>query len=456
MLRVRPNRVSSVANDLIVGDVRVGWLRHPRIQEVAEQVPCTLLDDGASLIVRVPLDGFGPDQLMRWFNAKAMIFGDDPERTLFDYDPPETVAFVDHRGVVVLTNCEWRGTSISSFGAQGSIRARRAVLGANNDGYPQISGMRTEIDGMNDWIGHRGLSWEVTLDGDSKPESISILTSKVAPVVLTRRLNFRAEGRWRTADATDGMTVQAPVTLTSEIARVRNWDEHLDLHRAVLELIEIACWSRIGFRTMSVARVDDPETVLSGDAVGPKWNQVQSHEQFFAKEGKSRPGKNFLFRWDDIGSRGFRRWLDLRATFDRGVRQFHAILDQPGMYLEVQNINVGSALEAIGFVLAQEAGKSARGAANESYARRLERLNAELPVGLLASDWMERSRSTFMAAKHVDAIAPPLEEQFQSLGESLLAFRAWLAVRLGASPDVIRRLAPADSVVRRFGLVIRA
>jgi hypothetical protein len=124
------------------------------------------------------------------------------------------------------------------------------------------------------------------------------------------------------------------------------------------------------------------------------------------------------------------------------------------MFIEVQQANVGGALEAIGYILALEAGKSANGAARETYAHRLERLRQEIPERVLDRDWPERSRAAFMAAKHVDAPASPVDQQLHAIGENILAYRYWLARRLGATDSQLLRLISLDPVVRRYGLAV--
>ena len=59
-----------------------------------------------------------------------------------------------------------------------------------------------------------------------------------------------------------------------------------------------------------------------------------------------------------------------------------------------------------------------------------------------------------MAAKHVDAPAPPLDEQVRAVGENILAYRYWLARRLGATDQQLLKLIAIDPVVRRYGLTI--
>lgn len=411
-----------------------------------------LVDDGRQIRLKAPLDLEQlSTQLGRWFNARAMLFGDDPNRTLFDYEPPKTVAFQDYEGVVVLVGCRWIGTAMSGDAAEGRIVAKRAVVGARSLRYPMLSKMTTEFSGLNDWLGRQGLEWNVVRGSDGRAESLAVTTTGGSEVRLSRKMNLRASGTWRTRDATDGLTIEAPLELETSASRPRDWEEHYDLQRAVLELMEISAWRSLGIRAMSVSRTDDPERVMSGHSIGPKWCDVRSHERLFGDvPDAKRP--EFLFRFPDIGSRGFDRWLRVRKEFARGVTQMHAALRQPGMYLEVQQVNAGSALEAIGYILAREAGKSKGGAASEPFTKRLERIRESIPEDVIQPDWVERSKAAFVAAKHVDADEPSHEDQLRALGENILAFRYWLGKRLGASDTALGHLINLDPVVQRFRL----
>lgn len=232
----------------------------------------------------------------------------------------------------------------------------------------------------------------------------------------------------------------------------RPWDDHAELHRALLGLVEVSAWDRIGFRSMDVRRSDDPERALAGNVVGKKWNPVRSYERDHVEAPPRGAARRFLFSYKDVGAKGVREWLRVRTTFERGVQQMHALLHQPGMFIEVQQANIGAALEAIGYILALESGKSLKGAAGETYVARLERLRKNIPQRVLDQDWPERSRVAFMAAKHVDAQSPPVVEQVRAIGENILAYRYWLARRLGATDKQLLRLISIDPVVRRYGL----
>lgn len=440
-----------MSNDLIVGEPRVGWLHHRKLPNADLPAPCVLLDDGKRITLRVPLLQGTDDLHERWFQASFARFADDPDRTKHDYAAPETVAFVDRHGVVMLLGCSWSLAAWSNYGSEGLITAKRALLGANEYRYPMINAMRTEIGGLADWFGLSGVDVNVHRDAGGRAQSITIASRPTESIRLSPRMNFAVDATWREQDVTDGRGIQAPVEVMTQVAIARPWDDHAELHRALLGLVEVSAWDRIGFRSMDVHRSDDPERALAGNVVGKKWNPVRSYERDHVEPPRGAT-RRFLFSYEDVGAKGVREWLRVRTTFQRGVQQMHALLHQPGMFIEVQQANIGAALEAIGYILALESGKSAKGAAGEKYVARLERLRKNIPERVLDRDWPERSRVAFMAAKHVDAQSPPVEEQVRAIGENILAYRYWLARRLGATDKQLLRLISIDPVVRRYGL----
>jgi hypothetical protein len=412
------------------------------------------MDDGKQITLHVPMRPGADDLHERWFHASFAEFGDDPDRTKYDYAAPQTVAFVDRHGIVMLVGCSWSHAAWSSYGSEGVIVAQRAILGARDYRFPVINAMRTEISGLSDWLGLSGVDVQVERDAKGRAQSISIASRRGEHIALSRRLNLSAEATWRERFVTDGSGIEAPAQVKTQVTRAKPWDDHADLHRAFLGLVEISAWDRIGFRSMHVRRDDDPERAAAGNVIGPRWSLVRSYERDHQEAPEPSDPRRFLFRYADVGATGVREWLSVRKVFQRGVQQMHAMLHQPGMFLEVQQANVGAALEAIGYILALEAGKSPTSSSRESYAARLERLRELIPERVLDQDWPERSRAAFMAAKHVDAPAPPLDVQVRAVGENILAYRYWLARRLGATDQQLLRLIAIDPVVRRYGLTI--
>jgi hypothetical protein len=162
-----------------------------------------LLDDGKRITLRVPLLQGTDDLHERWFQASFARFADDPDRTKHDYAAPETVAFVDRHGVVMLLGCSWSLAAWSNYGSEGLITAKRALLGADEYRYPMINAMRTEIGGLADWFGLSGVGVNVERDAGGRAHSITIASRPTESIRLSPRMNFAVDATWREQDVTD-------------------------------------------------------------------------------------------------------------------------------------------------------------------------------------------------------------------------------------------------------------
>jgi len=416
-----------------------------------------LTDTGSAVEVTVPLDNRDHGQLSQWFHSSLKgghLASDGSKR---DNRPPSEAVFVSANGYVGLIGCRWQISKISFGGStldEGRIVARRAILGAKRLDYDKVTGMTSQVPGLADWLGIKRLEPEYSRDATGRLSEAQVRVAVADDLAISRKMNLRVQTRWRVDPVVDGVGVTAPAVIATSGSRPRSWDDHLGMHQAMRELLELLAWKRLGTLFMEVTRADDPVTVLTGDPVGDKWCEVVSHELHFEKiEPQSR--QSYLCRYDDIGARGVRRWLRLRDQFERAVTQFHAVLYQPDAFLETRLMNVGAALEAAAYQLAIEDGVSQKKARNEDYRDRLARLRESIPLSVLKSTWEQRSRDAFMAAKHSDAVQPPIEEQFRALGENILALRYWIARRLGASHKNLAVGLGLDSVVRGFGLPVR-
>jgi hypothetical protein len=101
-------------------------------------------------------------------------------------------------------------------------------------------------------------------------------------------------------------------------------------------------------------------------------------------------------------------------------------------------MHIGVALEAATYQLAIESGVDQKKARNENYETGLAKPGCrQIPTTVLDPSWEQRSRDAFMAAKHSDAPQPPFDEQIRALDENILAFRYWLARRLGVPDETL-------------------
>jgi hypothetical protein len=414
-----------------------------------------MVDEDDRLMIRIPLDYFKNDQqLFRWFHSEGVHFGDDPEKEKYDYDPPTELVFEDRYGTIALNDCLWR-IGVIKLGAglsEGHITVGRAIMGGSRMDYDSVSAIRTQIPGLTEWIGIKSIDQNLTTSEDGKLVEADVHLGAQKSIALSRSMGLSVTSTWESRNVRDGVIINAPTEIRTIVTRPRPWLDHLSMHDAIRELVELSAWKRLGVSKMYVMRRDDPSRVLSGKAIGDKWNEVLRHDRYFDGVSENQARLSFLFAFDDVKESGVRKWIRLKRDYKRAVLQFHSILYQPGLFLEVEQMNVGSALEAIGYQLAVEDGAPQKILRHENYSDRLRRIGKYIPVTVLDSDWPERSRASFMASKHSDAVQPSIDEQWSALGENILAIRYWIARRIGVSHRALKRNLSLDPVVRRYGL----
>lgn len=134
---------------------RVGWLSWADMPVGGELAATLIVDDSGQIWLRVPfMQQIPPSRVERWFEGTATRFGDDPNRTLYTYEVPDEMAFVDHDGPVILVGCQSRGFNSTLGGAGvGRISVTAAVIGGRVFGYSYAHGLRTEIPGLRNWFG---------------------------------------------------------------------------------------------------------------------------------------------------------------------------------------------------------------------------------------------------------------------------------------------------------------
>jgi hypothetical protein len=243
------------------------------------------------------------------------------------------------------------------------------------------------------------------------------------------------------------------VQLATTTAKPASWDDHLRLHIAIRDLLVLSAWQPCGFSRLEVNREDDPERVMSGERIGPRWAPAVTHRLPRHIDRKRRP--KFLFTFGDIGVAGVRRWLRIRTHFARALQPLIGIADQQDPFLEPRMVQSGIALEALGYQLEIDHGGiriNARG--QVAYGDALQAILDDMPYVPLndAKDWKSRSRDCYMSVKHPDNPTPDSLVLVNTLRENLLILRFWLAARLGCSQKLLRQRLDSDPLGQQYVL----
>lgn len=231
----------------------------------------------------------------------------------------------------------------------------------------------------------------------------------------------------------------------------RPWIEHLRSHNTVRDLVQVSGWSAMPWGEQWVHRLDDPERVLSGKAIGPKWARLRSHDLRPSRYPATR-SPSFLFDYRDVGASGYRRWKAVRDKFKRGLNALIPLASTGGGFIETEIAQSGMGFEALGYVIAQEAGLNEKKAGAEPHVARLERIASEVPDGLIPDidTWPQRSSDAYNGVKHANRDMPDFLELANVQRENCLAFRLWVASRIGVADETLSNRLRIDPMARPY------
>jgi len=231
-----------------------------------------------------------------WFLSDgAFLSGAEPKPV------PKRVLFHDSHGTVLLVRC-WARRFHANFGGPGSgtLWACAAIMGVREDKeFDRPHGLQTETSGLREWLGVT--SWEErheTGDGSHK-----VILSSLEPRKLKMgehagaALDFRSG--WGVAPETgqDRRVLLDHLRCTSRSVEPLDWDGHIQLHRAIRDLLVVSRWRDESCIEVRALREDDPLTTLDGESRGEQWREVvvSDDERELAPKGyhphpMNRPG----------------------------------------------------------------------------------------------------------------------------------------------------------------------
>lgn len=423
-------------NELVPGTPRLGWFIDG--DPSTDQVAVMLQDTGNAIELTVPLKGMFSknDPYGRWWSS-GVQFGDDPDRTEHSYRPPRVLLMNDAHGPVVLVGCRSAGFTSGSRVGTGHIVANFAVLGGRHLRYEKIHGLRTEIPGLAAWT--KLSSMEVTAEAnfENRVQSVQIRLTNAESIPLTRSLNLEMKSIWRTERPIGGFFVYEGVELETSIRHARSWDEHLQMHGAVLELVSVAGWKPFGICSVKARRADDPERTVNGESRGERWLPVVTHR--LPKHEAWTKDPQFLFPFAEIGTRGISRWLRLRKRYGRVVGPMLNILRSDNKWGHASLVQSGIALEALGYIIDVEknGGKNLNSRKQMNFKPGLRVILDDMTIKPFddLEAWIKHADESYMGAKHPDRPEPDSLVQINTLRENLLILRFWIGLQIGVKPS---------------------
>lgn len=442
-------------NKLVTGEPRIGWYSDGLPDDVTPPTATMLRDDGKRISLTLPWkSGIPTSQVERWFRGQGTHFSDDPDRTKYRYEVPQQLLFIDVDGPVALVGCRAAGYR-SKWGrdviGHGIIDVKLAVIGGRNLRYDRINGLRTVIPELASWMGLTSLKEEAEYSEENRLRKLNVVLESPDTIELAPNLNISIVPTWRVdrAEADGPRQFHDEAYIQTLVTRPRAWSDHFDAHQSVRELLDIAAWQPFGYRRITAQRSDDPARYLNGEVASEKWCDTRTYSVREAEPQSKKPQYIFGFR-DINGARGFRRWIKLRAKYERATVPILALLDLKQSHIETQLTQSSIGLEALGYQLALDSGMPNNQASGLPLHERFQLIQSSLSVNILDGDWPTRSAGAYNGLKHANRALPDPGVMIDVVRQNIIAFRIWAATRLGVNPSILRRRLAADPIIRHL------
>lgn len=437
---------------LPLGKPRVGFLDHGHPSTPALAAQLTRTEN--AIVVQLPWIEDDHRTIERWFGEGAH-WADDPDKAKYRYNPPDTLDFEDSIGRVALVGCHSRGSArnfMNGIGL-GQIVVDYALPGASWAAkYVKINALRSEIDGLGNWVHRNSLEISPQYDAASRLKTVDFHLESPAAIPLIPRLNMtiRPSFRYDPGRHPDETTITERMFVETDVKGPRGWEEHWSLHIAMLDLLRVCSWQRLHFLTHQATRDDDPLRTIDGAGHGRQWYPVETLRTGVDPRPSDVGPVEFLFYFDEVLSAGLGRWIHLR---DKMARAFDPLLGLLGLRranLETHCVQLGIGLEALGYLLAQEKGMGHSRARDQSFDNRLTRLaeDCTLPLPFDIAEWIDDTRRMYRAVKHADNELPDPAALRSAYYRGIQVFRIWVAGRLGVQAAVLAHTLPLDRVNR--------
>lgn len=419
-------------NELLLNEPRLGALID--FDPLTPEVQVTLERTDKSIQATIPwIDESSP--YASWFLPTD--FGDPYARPAGEV--PSRLLFADSHGSILLLDCAVRGFHSSFRGAgSGRIVARAAVLSVQDDvDYEHPDGLVSHVSGLREWRGVT--SWGRDRPGE-REVSFTTLDVPALEIGTYRGFSLAFNSTWsvRPGEDRESYALTDSLEVRTTTRDYRPWEEHLDLHHAVRDLLVLSRWHRESCIPKNVRRRDNPSRNAAGGEMGEGWPSIIVADTVAAPPAGYRP---HLIPYEALQDAGILRWLSLREEFARALDPIISCKQLRQATPHTVLAHTGPGLEALGYLLLRQDGDSETKAGRSTLQTRLERIQSDIAgVATFASaDWPVTWASAYNAVKHANRDLPDETALLNAWREAVLAVRTWVALRLGVPPNHVRR-----------------
>ncbi len=405
-------------------------------------------------------------QIFRWFLGRRVkhIKSAAEYETINRLPVPHILQVLSPNKTYTLVGCRCvkSSTNVMHQIGIGTITCYYIIVGSNEKQFEKISNLRTSCSNLYDWFASGGINVnKLSDDGESIKIDIKKSSSKElckinpmqnesnkSSISLSLAINQHVRKLSKNSSI---VSFEEEAFIETHSESELNWAKHISIHNWILKLISISKLERCEFSKMEVG-VENNNTCNDPTV---RWFPVLHHLNAGTQKIYRKHNKQFLFDFDDINTCGIEKWFELLQRYGRAMGIIsHIAKEQNNLPVESVNINLGVALEDIGWEIIKSNGQKNRMNKNGGLACFMcalcaikDEFGEYFPVDIKDFDWAKETNDIYKKNKHADANkniekTPKDHEKMYRINIcSINIIRLWIGKQLGADlPTMLERL----------------
>ena len=346
-----------------------------------------------------------------------------------------------------------RAINFSSRNTELRFTVGRTVATSADLSYEEVNGISSTLEGFPGWAEVTAIEQSLILSSNgTEPPTVCLKAQAKDSVDIGTRFNVSATTGF-TAPKLDPYQLEYVyrnrTALRTETSELVTWNEHMQVHRMMQDLLCLVYNYPCELSLSDSYRKDDqPELDTMSEEVC-LWHEV--HYKNFGRTRHVEPRKDFskakpLFLLSDTADGAVATWLDEFEKWSRPTWIAVETIFQPYLAAESRLIQIGVALEALGYTiwLYEENGGVMPAGRRPSATGYFRRVAEKLPFSDLdisseqtAKSWAEAFNETYRGCKHADNALPDGLEAHRRAEQGLAVIRCWLAKKLGVVDETL-------------------
>lgn len=362
---------------------------------------------------------------------------------------PEPLVARDGQGWLTLQEGRSSGVSASTLAhSEQRIRYRFAVAtGSSGVAYSKVNGLRTEVEGLARWAKMTTVETRLHFKDGEGVTGLDLSAKNMPDHVLGGPFDLRLTTSYsHRPQPKDGVfTITDRLTVETHTRRDRSWDDHSAQHRMIQDLMCLAYAFPCAAVMKSAMRHDNQPIETRKDK--RRW-WSEAFEPTFGRGDSSHDSlddREPLFYLDETDPAQVSAWLTEFQKWSRPTWIAVTTLFQRNSTVESQLLQIGVALEALGYAIWRQAHPSSKRV--PSYPELLKVVTDTVGIASAATYgqskradlWRNYFNRAFKGAKHADKAPVTSNEAIERARQGFVLIRCWLALELGVSKTLLRR-----------------